>query len=232
MVWLPVLIAAGVLRGTRSLELALGAVGGFVALAVIMFHLAVGDATAWWQQVLQNTLQPLLQEMPLPISGDSEAVIEVMARMMTGVIAATAVFTAMINLFIGRWMQALAFNPGGFGDEFRHLRLGRAVAIATMLLITLASLASGWLGGVAANLTFVVGAMFFLHGLALAHGVAVLLRAHMAWLIALYALMMIDLPHVALVLAAAGFADSWLDIRGKLAAKRSGGGGKDSSLQG
>lgn len=226
LVWVPVLIAAGVLRSTRSLELALCAVGMFAALAVIGFHLTVGDATAWWRGVLQNTLQPLLQQMQLPISGENgETMIEAMARMMTGVLAATVIFTAMINLFIGRWLQALVFNPGGFGEEFRRLRLGRPVAVAAAIIIVLASFATGWVGGLAINLSFVVGAMFFLHGLALVHGAVALLRAHAAWLIALYVLMAIALPQVGLVLSAAGFADSWLDIRSKLAARKAGGGG-------
>lgn len=223
LMWVPVLIGANVLRVTRSIDLALAAVGALAAAAVVAFHLYAGDTAAWWRGVLQEVLLPLLQHLEVPIAGgDREQLIDSLSRMMTGVLAATVLFTAMINLFIGRWLQALAFNPGGFGPEFRSLRLGRPMAVAAVVIIVLAGLASGWVGNLAANLLFLVGAMYSLQGLALAHAVAAILRAHSAWLIGLYVLMLLALPQVALVLAAAGFADSWLDVRSRLARKGGG----------
>lgn len=217
LLWLPVLLGAGVLRLTRALDLAMLTVAGLAALAIVVFHVYAGDAPAWWRSALQETLIPVLQQLQVPFAEeDRERVIEAMSRVMSGALAAAFFITAMLNLFIGRWLQALLFNPGGFGAEFRALRLGRSMAIVTAVLALMASLIGGWLGNLAGNLLFVCGAMYALQGLALVHAVVAILRAHGAWLIGLYVLMLFALPQVALVLAAAGFADSWLDLRSRV----------------
>lgn len=217
LMWAPVLIAANVLRVTRSIDLTLMATGGITAATMLVFYVYIGDVTAWWRSALQDVLMPLLQQLDVPVgAGDQELLIDSMSRVMTGVLAATVFFTTMINLFIGRYLQALLFNPGGFGEEFRSLRLGRPMGIAAALMLVLASFTGGWLGNLAVNLMFLVGAMYSLQGLALAHAVVAITKAHSAWLIVLYILMLLALPQVALVLSAAGFADSWLDMRTKL----------------
>ncbi len=218
LLWLPVLLGAGALRLTRSLDLALLAVAALAGAAMLVFHAAVGDAPAWWRSALQETLIPVLQQLQVPFAEDDrERMIEAMSRMMSGALAAAFFITAMINLFIGRWLQALVFNPGGFGGEFRALKFGRRVAIAALAMALAASLLDGWLGNMAVNLLFLFGAMYALQGLAVVHAMVALLNAHRAWLIALYVLMLFALPQVALALAAAGFADSWLDLRGRAA---------------
>ena len=224
LMWAPVLIAANVLRATRSIELTLAALGALIAAAVLLFHMYVGDATAWWRNALEDVLMPVLQQLDIPVAGgDRGLLIDAMSRMMTGVLAATVLFTAMINLFIGRWLQSLVFNPGGFGEEFRSIHLGRPMAITAVVILVLGSFLEGWIGNLAVNLMFLVGAIFALQGLALAHAVSAILRAHSAWLIVLYILMLFALPQVALVLSAAGFADSWLDVRARLKARQGGG---------
>lgn len=215
LIWLPALVTAQVLRVTRSINYALAVAGALTAVGVTIFYLVVGDVVAWWREILQQIVVPLLQNVEIPgMSGaDRTALIESMARVMTGVLAATTVFTTMINVFIGRWLQALLFNPGGFSDEFRSLHLGRRMAIIAVIVLAAASLAGGAFGGLAVNLLFVVGAQYTLQGLSLAHAVVSYTGARSAWLFGLYTLMLFLPPQVALALSAAGFADSWMDVR-------------------
>lgn len=217
LMWAPVLVTAHVLRITRSIDLALLGAGAMAAAAMLALYAYVGDPVSWWREMLNASLTPLLEQLNIPLAGvDRDETIEALARMMTGALAATVLFTAMINLFIGRWAQALLFNPGGFGAEFRSLRLGRQMGIAAVLVLAVASFLGGGIGGLALNLTFLIGAMYTLHGLALVHGVVAIKGAHSGWLIGLYVAMLFALPQVALVLSAAGFADSWLDVRSRL----------------
>ena len=66
------------------------------------------------------------------------------------------------------------------------------------------------------TLALVVMAMYSLQGLALAHAIVAAGKTHNAWLIGTYVLMLFFLPHVMLVLSAAGFADSWVDFRARM----------------
>jgi len=44
-------------------------------------------------------------------------------------IAYVLAFNSFTGVLLGRWLQALLYNPGGFGAEFRELRLGLIVSI-------------------------------------------------------------------------------------------------------
>jgi len=216
LIWIPILVTSQVLRITRSINLALAVTGGLTIAGVSVFYLYVGDAVAWWRNILQEILVPLLQHVEIPgLSGDTTSLIENMARVMTGVLAATVVFTTMINLFLGRWLQALLFNPGGFGEEFRSVHLGRRMGVVAVIVLLAATIATGIVGGLAVNLLFVVGAVLTVQGLSLVHAVVNYTKAHSAWLFGLYVLMLFLPPQVALALSAAGFADSWMDIRAR-----------------
>lgn len=224
LMWLPVLVVANVLRTTRSIDLAVTTAGGIAAAGLLVFYASVGDPAAWWRNVLTGVLMPILEQMELHMmDGDRETVIAAMSRVMTGILAATMLLTTMTNLLIGRWLQAAAFNPGGFGEEFRSLRLGRPVGIATLVVLGLAGFAGGALGDFGLNLMLLLGAMYALHGLALAHAIVRQTGAHMAWLIALYVLMLFALPQVAMVLASAAFVDSFMNFRARLKGRNSGG---------
>ncbi len=217
MMWLPLLITANVLRTTRSLDHAVMVAGAIAAAGLIVLHLVVGDVVAWWRNVLVEVLMPILERMDVQLmGGDRDTIIEALARVMTGVLAATMLITTMTNLLIGRWLQSVAFNPGGFGEEFRGLRLGRPIGIATLVVLGLAGFAGGAAGDFGLNLMLLLGAMYALHGLALAHAIAKQVGAHAAWLIVLYLLMMFALPQVAMVLASAAFVDSFMNFRARL----------------
>ncbi len=220
LMWLPVLVTAMVLRSTRSIDLAVTVAGGIAAAAVAVLYLTIGDVAGWWRGLLTDVLMPVIEQMELQImEGDREMVIEMMSRIMTGVLAATMVATTMTNLLIGRWLQSLVFNPGGFGEEFRTLRLGRPVALITLVVVGLAGFAGGAAGDLGLNLLLLLGAMYALHGLALAHAIVARTGAHIAWLVVLYLLILFALPQVAMVLASAAFVDSFMDFRARIAGR-------------
>lgn len=217
VVWLPVMVTAQVLRVTRSMSSALAVAAGLGALALLFVYLSVDDVSAWWQQVLESFLVPMLQDANSPLlSSEMDRVIENMSKVMTGIMSATVVFATMINLFIGRWLQALLFNPGGFRAEFLSLRLGRPMAVIALGVLLVSTFASGEFRSMGVDLLFLVGTVYSLQGLSLAHAVVDMTDAHVGWLVALYLLILFLLPQAMLVLSAGGFADSWLDFRARL----------------
>lgn len=217
VIWLPVMVTGQVLRMTRSMSAALAVAGALGAAGLLLVYLFVGDVSAWWQEVLQTFLVPMLQDANSPLlSGEVDRIIENMSQVMTGIMSATLVFATMINLFIGRWLQAILYNPGGFRQEFLGLRLGRRMAVVALAVLFVSTFASGVMHDMAVDLLFLVGTIYSLQGLSLAHAVVDMTRAHVGWLVALYVLMLFLLAQAMLVLSAAGFADSWLDFRARL----------------
>ena len=215
--WLPTLVAAATLRNSRSMNLALTVVG-FVAIGLLCAHaLVVGDVTVWWRAILKLTVGPVLSGPESPVQpGDVEKIIEGMAMAASGMVAATVVYTAMINIFLGRWLQAMLYNPGGFKEEFLRIHLGRKMATAALVVLLASTLVGGGLGHFAFTLLLVLVAMFSIQGLSFVHAAVQILGANRGWLMGLYGLMVFLFPQVMIVLSAAGVADSWLDFRRRL----------------
>ncbi len=221
MLWLPVIVGARALRGSRSLAVALTSVGTLAACGLLLEYLVLGDVAAWWRPVLKTMFGPVLAQPGSPVPADEvDMLISSLALAISGLLAATFVITAMINVVIGRWLQAMLYNPGGFREEFHALRLNRRMAGMAIALLLVSTVATGAFGQFVFNMLLMVVAMFALHGLALMHATVALLGASRGWLVALYALMLLLLPQVMIVLSAAGVADSWIDFRGRLAASR------------
>jgi len=217
MFWVPTLIAAAVLRSSRSLSLTLTVVG-VVAGGVLCAHaLIVGDVTVWWRAILQLTVSPVLTGPDSPVPpGDVEKILDGMAMAASGMVAATIVYTAMINIFLGRWLQAMLYNPGGFKEEFLRIHLSWKMAVVALGVLSISSLVGGGLGHFAFNLLLVLVAMFSIQGLSLVHATVQIMGANRGWLMGLYGLMVFLFPQVMIVLSAAGVADSWLNFRRRL----------------
>ena len=192
--------------------------------------------TQSWQQVLlMMTLLGVLLQISLPLQTNYLAYMRgVFDRMLnSGDAAATAaegmtledakaqvmalwqslygvgnmlVFT--ICLMLGRYWQALLYNPGGFGQEFHNLRVDRRVmgALLVLMLIGIAGLQplAGW--------TMVFGVVPGLCGLAVIHHVVASRKLGTSWLVLTYLLALMVTPLIVIV----GFADSWLDIRKRM----------------
>ncbi len=136
--------------------------------------------------------------------------IDTMAPLMTGVVAMSVVFSAITSLLLARWWQSLLYNPGGFGSEFRALRLGRTAAAITLGVSALALFTTpAWID----SLALVVASVYVFQGLAVAHGVVNGLKLGPAWLAALYIALVPLMPYVVVGLMIVGAADAWADYR-------------------
>ncbi len=116
------------------------------------------------------------------------------------------VFTAC--LMLGRYWQALLYNPGGFKQEFHNLRIDPRV-MGALLALLLAGLAGvqpldSWM------MVFCV--IPGLCGLAVTHYVVAARKLGTGWLVLTYLLALLVTPVVVIV----GFVDSWLDIRKRM----------------
>lgn len=211
--WLPVMVVAGVLRTTARLDFALLAATVMGWAIVIGLHAAIGDPSAAWRDWLEMMVASDAVTSDLELDGRHfEDVVERLAPMMTGLLAASTVLSSVTATFLGRCGQAALYNPGGFRREFHRLRLGRTAALVTAILMALGV----WAGtSFAFGLAAVAGTVFLLQGLAVVHGLVAARGMHVGWLVGVYVLGAVLFVQMALALIILGIADGWLDLRGR-----------------
>ena len=132
--WLPVWALAVMLRNSGSPALTV-TTAGLMGLAILIgLKVGVADPAAYWAELLEPVRKGLI-EGGILTDAESQALILEVARWMTGAFAATFYFQALLALFLGRWWQSLLYNPGGFGAEFRDLRLGKGLGVLGLALM-------------------------------------------------------------------------------------------------
>ena len=221
--WLPLWILAALLRGTRSMPLTLLVSGAMGLLGVLVVYLLVDDVPAWWHGILLQVFQPLLDQAGLSEQEMLQSALESIAHVMTGMMAAGMVLNLLMCLFLARGWQAQLFNPNGFSQEFRQLRMGRALSGVTLVLVLLYVSQLGTLSSMAGDMLIVLLSLYMLQGLSLAHAVVAMRQMHIGWLIALYIVAFVVLPQLMLAVAAVGLLDTWVDFRSRLAGQGAGG---------
>lgn len=212
LLWLPVWLLALVLRSSASLALVLQASALFGVLLVLLTYLVLGDPSAWWAPRIELIIEPLFTARGLDVG---EYVPE-LARWMTALTVAALVLGVLLSLLWARAWQARLYNPGGFGAEFRALRLGRQFALVSLASIALALVPVAGLATIAADAVFTLVVIYLLQGLALTHAAVHLTKARRSWLVVLYGLLLFAAPQLIMLLALLGWLDTWIDIRSRL----------------
>jgi hypothetical protein len=211
-----------VLRRAISLPLALEVGGAVGAVGVLVVYATVGDPAPFWKDLLDHYVAPALEKGAWQgRAAELEQVLSAIAELMTGAVAAGSVFGLLLGLLLGRWWQSLLYNPGGFGQEFQRLRLHRATGYLALAAVAAAVL-SGMHAGIATDLVLVVAVLYVFQGISVVHGLVKILGGHLAWLVGMYSLLALVLPQMLMVLAGLGYADSWIDLRGRAQRVRSG----------
>ncbi len=212
--WLPLLLLSWVLYETRSLSITMIVAAILAMVAVVVMYLLVGDTSLWWRQALDKTFAMTAAGTNLPLSPeDLGRALDALSQVMTGLLGATVLLSLIGSVFLARWWQSLLYNRGGFRGEFLALRLDYRLSIIVLLVLSLMLITNGIWGQLAGDLLIVLLALYMLVGLALVHSLVALTGAHVAILFALYLLLAFLLPQMMIFLAAAGYIDSWLDLR-------------------
>lgn len=217
----PALILAEVLRRTASQGAALAVAGLGVGAAVVGFYMIVDDPVAWCRELLQHAIVEPMSATPDMDPHSRELLgrwADYVAPSMPFFMTTAAVVGAMVVLWLARWAHAVLDNPGGFGREFRALRMPRQVAWVALALAALALVTGATSGGVLACLAMLAVVLYALQGLCLAHAVVRARSLSVAWLWGLYILLVVT-REAAFALAIAGFSDTWLDYRSRVRAR-------------
>lgn len=197
-----VLMLAWVLRTTLRWSWAL--LGSTViAVAFSAGLMSVGEAylaeiTRLFQQVFKD----------IETAGDSGvALVPPSAPEIAGMFGLVHGVTLVVCLLIARWWQALLFNPGGFGAEFKSLRLEPLQGIGLIL----SAVALGMIGPEFRLWTWMPLLPLLFAGLGLVHGVVA--RTGKGGLLGIFYAALIMMPPAKQLLVVLAVMDSWMDFR-------------------
>lgn len=211
-----------VLLGSSSLALVLRASESWnrvllVSIAMgVVFAVVLGTVFApqieMLAQALIKVMPSLLGDVYQKLSVDEQAhFASLIAPVLTGLIAALLQVVSVLSLIVGRYWQALLYNPGGFGREFRAIRFP---LLPAMLLLAFMLLGPN-IGPQMAMLTPLCSVPLVFAGLALIHGLVAQKRLARFWLVGLYVTLLLFMQLIYPLLVVLAIVDSLIDFRGR-----------------
>lgn len=214
VMWTPIWLISIVLREGRHLSLAVEIAILLGALGVLSFYLYQGSPSEFWRPMLEQMIKPMLEaSADVPVDNVEQSILAI-AHYMTGVVAAGAIFSLLFGLFLGRWWQSLLYNPGGFRGEYLSLRTHSSLALGSMLVIAVAWIGSGMVSEIAWNITILLFVLYTFIGAAVLH--LMLSRVNSGrFLVPMFYVTLLIIPHIMFPVAAVGLVDSWLNLRDK-----------------
>ncbi len=203
---------AVVLRETVNLSLAVMAsvpLAVMSGLALTVFNGPfLEELIATFNQALSQLEQDMQPEGPRQLAFGALSVSRVAALLATGNAA-----IALLSLMLARYWQALLYNPGGFGSEFRALKMPQSAVLA---IVSVASLL--WFLGPEWRIwSAVVVLPITVVGFALVHAYAARTGKGMGWLVLMYVLWIVLDPIKWLWLACV-VIDAFVDFRSRRSA--------------
>lgn len=207
--WLPAAAMGEVLRQSVSWRATLSMAALVAGALVLLVRLLVPDLESAWVAAGREMLAPFVDGNG-PGMSDVETALTAIAPFLTGMLAGIFLLSIAISLLIARYWQALLYNPGAFGAEFRELQMGRSLAVAVVVLALFGQLADVPL---ALELAFILGVVFFLQGLAVMHALTHAQGMSSFWLVGMYVLLVLALPQMFLLITALGTIDGVVRLR-------------------
>ena len=202
---------AALLRGLAAWPSALlcASVAGALFATLLLFGL-----TDYMQEFLRQYTQIFAQlekEMASQNPGGASLLPHLGLSQMAGMFGIYVALFSVLSLVIGRYWQALLYNPGGFSQEFHALRLPVQLVIPLVVLAGLCLLSA----------EFQIWAWIFLvplliAGIALVHGMAARKNINGVALGVFYLLLILINP-IKLLLCVAAVFDSFMNFRARSA---------------
>ena len=212
VLWFPALILGYVLRRSESQASALVVVAIIVGTYAGVFRFIVGDTQQFWYTQISPILTQLYDNQEI---GIQDSTIQSIANQMHHVSVAMLFAFYSATILLARWWQSELFNFGGFGDEFKKIKMPRItvyiVALIGVLVVSQALI--GAQSGLVMDIFIIFTLLFAFQGLSVVHFRARSIGLARGWMIAFYSLVLL-LPQLSgLILATTGVADGFADFR-------------------
>jgi hypothetical protein len=212
LAWLPSWLIATVLRQTVSLAFSLQVLTLMSMLAIVMLYVISPDIGELWREPLDKIVQQLAEQSTDFSLAELKQTEDWIIAFLPGLFASSIMFGTILSLLLGRWWQAVFYNPGGFAKEFQSLNLGKVSALCAITIMSIAALVDSVF---AVAMVTVVLVLYGIQSLSLLHAAINIRKINAVWLFVIY-LIMFFVPHVLLLLILASLLDPWLNIRERI----------------
>ena len=209
VLWVPVWLISIILREGRFLSLTVEVAVLIGVVGVVGFYFFNTDLATMWKNILSQMVPP-----NAPVQ-DITHTLELVSHYMTGIVAAASVFGLLFGLFLGRWWQALLYNPGGFKQEFLALNTQPRLAIGSVVVVIVASLTSGLTSEVSWNIAILLFVLYTFIGTAVLHSLFASMKMG-RYMVPMFYVTMFLIPHAMLPVALVGLSDAWMNLRNKI----------------
>ncbi|URN89159.1 MAG: hypothetical protein NAG77_30840 [Pseudomonas protegens] len=215
-----------VLLGSSCLALVLRASESWsrvLLVSIAMGLVFAGVLGAAFRPQIEALSQELIKILPMALGEvyqqlsveERARLATLIAPILTGLIAALLQAISVLSLILGRYWQAVLYNPGGFGREFRAIR----IPLGPAMLLLACMLVGPNFGPQLAMLTPMCSVPLAFAGLALIHGLVAQGRLARFWLVGLYVTLLPFMQLIYPLLVVLAIVDSLVDFRGRLAPK-------------
>lgn len=212
---------AMVLRASESWARVLLASVAWGLMYAVILGVVFREPIELLSQEIQKHLPTILAGLYDQMSVEERARLgSLIAPVLNGLVAALLQIVSVLTLMLGRYWQALLYNPGGFGREFRAVRLSPI----PMLVLVVAMLVGPNFGPHMAMLTPLCSVPLVFAGLALVHGLVAEKRLGKFWLVGMYVSLLLFMQLIYPLLVVLAIVDSLIDFRGRRGSKDAGNG--------
>lgn len=210
------LVLAWVLRASVSWARVLLASVGLGVLYGVLIDALFGETVARNAAELLELMPQMLGDAYQQMGADEKArIAALLTPVLTGLMAALLQALCLLGLLLARYWQALLYNPGGFGREFRAIRLPAPLAVALLVGVFLLP----GMGTELAMLTPLCSVPLAFAGVALVHGLVAQQSLARFWLVGLYVSLLLFMQLVYPLLVVLAVVDSLFDFRGRAGRK-------------
>ncbi|WP_236183946.1 hypothetical protein [Pseudomonas juntendi] len=181
------------------------------AVFAVAFSLVLDLALA---QTFDMLAKAFAEAMP-KIEGEPVLSGELIRPVLVASTAVTVQLFSVLALMLARYWQAALYNPGGFGREFRELRLPKQ----TMAVLVAVMVVAPFIGPQFIILASASSLVLVLAGIALMHGLVAQGRLAGFWLVGMYVTLPLIMQLIYPLLVVLAIVDSLIDFRGRKSPK-------------
>lgn len=216
--WLSVIVVAVLYRNTQSLSLSLQSLTVLGLCSVLLLAVIFPDLQSQWQSFMQSALKAVEEDPAFKGMWESaklsperlEKYLPVIASLMTGMLVSLLVLITAMTIFLARQWQGFQENIRSFREEFIAIRLGKVLAILTVIFLIAALMlkyAILW------QLTLVSLSIFSIQGMAIVHAFFGQFANSIIGFVVVYGLLLIATPQMIVALSALGVIDTFFNFR-------------------
>ena len=181
------------------------------AVFAVAFSLVLDLALA---QTFDMLAKAFAEAMP-KIEGEPVLSGELIRPVLVASTAVTVQLFSVLALMLARYWQAALYNPGGFGREFRELKLPKQ----TMAVLVAVMVVAPFIGPQFIVLASASSLVLVLAGIALMHGLVAQGRLAGFWLVGMYVTLPLIMQLIYPLLVVLAIVDSLIDFRGRKSPK-------------